>query len=455
MTQDQKKAFRKELLSLAVPLALQNLLHALVGASDALMLGRLNQASIAAVSLANQISFVMSLFTGAIVGGAGVLVAQYWGKKDYLNARRFFAMSIRYVIGISLVFSFAAVFFPAELIGLFTPDAELIRIGASYLRIVAFSYLFSSLSGCYLMMMKVDGRVRMSLIISAVTVSVDMVADIFLIYGIGKWPGLGADGSAYSTIAVEIIALTICIVESYQKDHVHPDRKSLTFFSAAFEKDLWKVVPGILAASLCWGLSLPTHAYILGHLGTDATAASSVAYLVQQLTGVLTHGLASGAGIIIGKLLGQDRFEEAKLYGKRFFRVSAISGLINIGFIAVIGPLAYVFYALEPQAKKYLVYMLLYSIPYVFGYSYNTIFTCGVLPAGGDSRYDAYSVLVATWVIAIPLSLLACFVFHWPVMAVYMIMCCDEIIKFPFLRLRFNTYIWLKNLTRNDAEITS
>lgn len=450
MTTEQKREFRKQLLTLAVPLALQNLLNALVGASDALMLGRLNQESIAAVSLANQISFVMSLFTGAIIGSVGVLVAQYWGKKDFLNARRYFSMAIRYVTGITLLFFLAALLFPTQLVSLFTPDETLIRIGASYLRIVSFSYLFSGLSGVYLMMMKVDGRVRMSLWISVIKVVIDMTADIFLIYGIGKWPGLGADGSAYSTIAVEIIALTICIVESNMKGHMHPDRESLRFFSAAFEKDLWKVVPGMLASGLMWGLSIPTHAFILGHLGTDATAVSSITSLVQQLTGVLTHGLASGSGIILGKLLGQGRFDEALLYGKRFFRVSCISGLVNIALIGIVGPAAYFFYALEPQAKQYLIYMLLYSVPYVFGYAYNTVFTCGVLPAGGDSRYDAYSVFVATWLIAIPLSMLACFVFHWPVMVVYMIMCCDEIIKFPFIRLRFNTHIWLKNLTKEN-----
>ena len=69
------KQFRKELMSLAIPFALQWLLNALVGASDALMLGRLTQESIAAVSLANQVSFVLSLFIGAIVGAIGVLVA--------------------------------------------------------------------------------------------------------------------------------------------------------------------------------------------------------------------------------------------------------------------------------------------------------------------------------------------------------------------------------------------
>ena len=190
LTREDKKRFNKDLLTLAVPLALQNLLGALVGASDALMLGRLNQASIAAVSLANQISFVMSLFTGSVIGAISVLIAQYMGKGDHRNTQRFFAMGIRYAFGISVVFFLLAFCIPEQLMRIFTPEQELIRIGSGYLRIVSFSYLFMGISQPYLMVMRTSGRVKTSLWISAVTVIVDMTADFFLIYGIGSWKGL-------------------------------------------------------------------------------------------------------------------------------------------------------------------------------------------------------------------------------------------------------------------------
>ena len=451
LTGEDKKRFNKDLLTLAVPLALQNLLGALVGASDALMLGRLNQASIAAVSLANQISFVMSLFTGSVIGTISVLIAQYMGKGDQRNTQRFFAMGIRYAFGISVVFFLLAFCIPEQLMRIFTPEEELIRIGSEYLRIVSFSYLFMGVSQPYLMVMRTSGRVKTSLWISAVTVIVDMTADCFLIYGVGSWKGLGANGSAYSTIAVEAIALCICIVESMQKDHIHPDRSSMRFFSKAFERDIWKVIPGMLASALSWGLSMTMHQFILGHMGTDATAAASVTGVATQMIQCVSMGLAAGGGIILGKMLGRDEFAMAKAYGKRFFRVSFINGLINAGLLLIVGPLVYFFYALEPQAKTYLILMLAYNMLYMFAFAYNTIYTVGVFPAGGDSRYDAISVIIATWCFAIPLSLLGCFVFHWPVMIVYMVMCCDEIIKFPFIYLRFNTDIWVKNLTRSEG----
>ena len=221
------KRFRKELMSLAIPFALQWLLNALVGASDALMLGRLTQESIAAVSLANQVSFVLSLFIGAIVGAIGVLVAQYYGKGDFDTVRNLLSMALRYVLVLTVIFFLLAFFLPEHLMTVFTDEQDLIAIGASYLRIVSFSYLFQGASQCYLMLMKVDGRAKVSVWISAVTVVVDMTADYFLIYGAGKLPALGANGSAYSTIAVEVIALCWCVAASYQKGRIHPNSRSL------------------------------------------------------------------------------------------------------------------------------------------------------------------------------------------------------------------------------------
>ena len=451
MQTTETKGFRKELMALAIPLALQNLLNALVGASDALMLGRLTQNAIAAVSLANQVSFVMSLFNGSVIGAVGVLVAQYWGKKDYLNAKRFLAMAVRYTAAVSFVFFLLAFLIPEKLMGILTPETELIRIGGEYLRIVSFSYLFAGISQCFLMMMKVTDYAKMSLWISAVTVVVDMTVDFFLIYGIGPFPSLGANGSAYSTIAVEAIALIWCLVWAQKRPEVRLDRKTLFYFSKQYEKDAWGVIPGMLASALSWGLSMTMHSFILGHLGTDATAAYSVTGVAQQLIQCLTMGLASGGGIMLGQLMGKNRLDEAKEYGRKFWRVSLWSGLINIGLIGIAGPLVYFFYVLEPQARIYLIQMLIFHAAYMFAFSYNTVFTVGVFPAGGDSKYDAVSVFFATWCFAIPLALLGCFVFHWPVMWVYIVMCLDEIVKVPFIKRHYDKYIWLRNLTREEG----
>lgn len=447
----EKKDFYKELFSLAIPIGMQNLLVALIGASDALMLGRLTQDAVSAVSLANQIAFIMSLFSGAVVGGGGALIAQYWGKGDWTMVKNLFCMLIKWAFGISFVFFALAMFAPELLMRIYTPDAALIKIGASYLRAVSLSYLFTGVTQCYYLIMKLEGKAPKSVLISIVTLITDVVLDFFLIYGFAGVPKLGANGSAYSTVVVELVALIWCIAESHRGESIRPDLQGFQWFSIDITKDLFKIALPMLGSSLAWGFGFSMHSLIMGHLGSDATAAASIASVAQELITCVCKGISVGAGIMVGKLLGQNLFDKAKEYGKKFCHISIWAGIIHMALLCILGPIVAEFFVLSETAKHYLVIMLVFSAFYVFAYSINTVIVCGIFPAGGDAGYDALRVFFASWCFALPLALLGTFVFHWPVIVVYILMCADEIVKIPWLYPRYKKYLWLNNLTREES----
>ena len=447
----EKKDFYKELFSLAIPIGMQNLLVALIGASDALMLGRLTQDAVSAVSLAHQIAFIMSLFSGAVVGGGGALIAQYWGKGDWTMVKNLFCMLIKWAFGISFVFFALAMFAPELLMRIYTPDTALIKIGASYLRAVSLSYLFTGVTQCYYLIMKLEGKAPKSVLISVVTLITDVVLDFFLIYGFAGVPKLGANGSAYSTVVVELVALIWCIAESHRGESIRPDLQGFQWFSIDITKDLFKIALPMLGSSLAWGFGFSMHSLIMGHLGSDATAAASIASVAQELITCVCKGISVGAGIMVGKLLGQNLFDKAKEYGKKFCHISIWAGIIHMALLCILGPIVAEFFVLSETAKHYLVIMLVFSAFYVFAYSINTVIVCGIFPAGGDAGYDALSVFFASWCFALPLALLGTFVFHWPVIVVYILMCADEIVKIPWLYPRYKKYLWLNNLTREES----
>lgn len=192
------------------------------------------------------------------------------------------------------------------------------------------------------------------------------------------------------------------------------------------------------------------HSLIMGHLGSDATAAASITSVAQELITCVCKGVSAGAGIMIGKLLGQNLFDKAKIYGRKFCHISFWVGGIHMALLAILGPIVAEFFVLSETAKQYLIIMLLFTAVYVSAYSLNTIIVCGIFPAGGDARYDAISVFFASWCFALPLALLGTFVFRWPVMVVYILMCSDEIVKLPWLYPRYKKYLWLNNLTREE-----
>ena len=148
------KVFLKNLMTLGIPIALQNLLLALVGASDTIMLGSLDQNSMAAVSLATQIQFVQNLTVSGIIAAFHVLGAQYRGKEDKRSVDMLFSMTLRISALVSLLTFLFCLIFPYEAMGIFTDSTALRSIGERYLRIASFSYLLTGLSQSLLAMLK-------------------------------------------------------------------------------------------------------------------------------------------------------------------------------------------------------------------------------------------------------------------------------------------------------------
>ena len=154
----ETRDFYKNLSILVLPLAFQNLMAAMVGASDALMLGMLDQDSLSAVSLAVQVQFVLFLFHTALTSGTTILAAQYWGIKDKKSVESVLAISLKTSCFISFVFFLTTFLFPNFLMGLLTNDNTLILSGAEFLKSVCWSYLLIGVSQIYLCIMKNSGR---------------------------------------------------------------------------------------------------------------------------------------------------------------------------------------------------------------------------------------------------------------------------------------------------------
>lgn len=181
---NQNGEFMAKLLSLVLPIAFQQFMLSLVNASDAVMLGRLTQDALAAVSLAGQVAFVQNLFLAAMTIGLSVLAAQYWGKKDIQSVECIFAYVFKITVTVSALFMLMSFLFPEFLMRLFTQDKILIVYGVAYLRVVSLSYLLTGISQIFLCILKNSGKALRSSIISSVSVIANIVLNAVLIFGL-------------------------------------------------------------------------------------------------------------------------------------------------------------------------------------------------------------------------------------------------------------------------------
>lgn len=452
MSRSENKAFYHKLIMLSLPIALQSLMLALVAACDALMLGRVEQNEMTAVSLATQIQFVQNMFIYAVTGAGAILGAQYWGKGDRRTMEEIFCLMLRVSGIVSLIFFTACELIPSLLMQIFSGDEVIIGIGSEYLRIAGWSYLITGVSQCYLTMMKVTDRVRASAFVSSCAVILNIIFNLVLIFGMLGFPTLKARGAALATTLARVIELILAVALTSGKEHIRPVWSSLFSTNKQLTKDFMKQCLPLMGGSLFWGVGFTSYTAIIGHIGTDAAAANSVASVVRDLICCICNGIGSAAGIIVGNELGAGRLDTGKAYGIKLKNISFVTGFLSMALVLSITPAVVSSVKLTDEARSYLTGMMVIMSIYMIGRCVNTVTINGVLDGGGDTVFDMYSLVVCMWCIAIPLALLCAFVFHFPVLVVYACTCLDEVGKIPWVILRLRKYKWVKDLTVNKNE---
>ena len=442
------KPFYRKLVAIMAPIALQNLMLAMVAAADTVMLGRVDQNAMAAVSLATQIQFVQNMILGVVVSVIGILGAQYWGKGDKVVLGKLFGMGIRHCVVISVAFFIGCVFFPRYLMRLFANDETLIAIGVKYLKIAGWSYLLTGVSQCYMAIMKVSEHVPRTAWISSVTVVINIILNSIFIFGLFGVPAYGAEGAAIATLIARVIEVLWCIVSSYQNSFIRLELRNLFSFECLLAKDYWRCALPLLGAYLFWGVGFTSYTAIIGQLGPDAAASNAIAAGVRDLMCCLCNGLCTAGGILIGNELGAGRLEQGRKYGDRLAILSYIIGFFCTFVILAIIPVVKHYMKLTDKAQGYLVGMFVILSIYMIGRCVNTIIINGIFSAGGDTMFDFYSLAVCMWGLAVPCALISAFWLHWHVLIVYSCTCLDEVGKIPWVMHHYRKYKWVKNLTR-------
>ena len=444
-----KKEFNAKLKKLTLPIAFQSLMLASVAAGDALMLGRVAQDQMTAVSLATQIQFVQNMFIMAATAAGAILGAQYWGKGDKITLQKIFNLMLRWSGLISLLFFAACEIVPEALMRLFSHDDPIIAIGSGYLRIAGFSYLMTGISQCYLTTMKVTDHVGPCAWISSGAVVLNILLNAVFIFGLLGAPKMEARGAALATTLARVAELALCLILSAGEKYIRPAWSRFFERHKELTRDFRKQCLPLLGGGLFWGVGFTSYTAIMGHMGTDAAAANSVAAVVRDLICCVCNGVGSAAGIMVGNELGAGNLEKGKAYGIRLKNISFVIGFASMLVVFALTPLVTRMVILTDEAQSYLTGMMIIMGVYMIGRSVNTVTINGVLDGGGDTLFDMYSLAVCMWGVAIPLALLGAFVFHWPVLLVYACTCLDEVGKIPWVMARFRKYKWVKNLTRD------
>ena len=445
------RAFRKTALALAVPIALQNMLSASFSLVDTLMVGQLGEVALSSVGMAAQWSWLMTMVIFGISSGAAVFVSQYWGDKNVRGIHKTLGIAVMSAALISAVFALVAALFSETVISVFNRDAAVIANGSVYLRYACLSYPAIALTGVLSSVLRSTERVRLPMVVSAISTVLNAVVNYLLIFP----AGLGVKGAAIATVISSWTGLALIVIISLVRKNILIGRASDIFAIKSAElREFFRRAAPVMFNETMWGLGTVTYSAIFANLGYEQYAAITIVRTFENISFCFFIGLCESCCVMIGKSVGSGQIREAIRDTKRFFiLMSIVSAAVGISVICLRGTLVSIFnlgQQVSPAtldiAKNILIiygaWISVRNVPYLS--------VVGIFRPGGDTTTGMKWEIVILWLFALPVTFVAAHVIHLPFLAVYAIMyLCEDLPKgIVFLR-HYASGKWIKPVTES------
>ena len=455
------RAFYKMALTVSIPMMLQNFITNFVSLLDNFMVGAVGTEEMTAVSIVNQILFVFNLVVFGALSGAGIFTAQYHGKKDDDGIR----FTLRFKVGIGILLSAIALLLflllDDQLIGLFIHDvdphvdvAATIRFAKAYLKIILWGLAPFALASALSSTLRETDETFIPMVMVMAAVLTNCVFNYLLIFGKFGFPTLGVRGAAIATVMSRYVEFGLLAVYCFKK------RDRFRYLSGAFKSlriptyvlgEIAKKGLPLLFNELFWssGIALIGSGYSLH--GLSVVAGYSISSTVVNLFTIAFISFGSAIGIIIGKQLGANEFEEA-VDSCRKLSVFAVMMSLGITLIVLLGgykvPLLY---NTTVQSKEYAMYFIRVSalfFPFT-AFANASYFT---LRSGGRTGVTIIYDSVFVMTVSVPTVFLLYYAAHLDIWKVYPIVQSLEILKcligYAFLKKR----IWVRNIVGSEEK---
>lgn len=454
------KQFVLGAIAIILPIALQNVINYGVNLMDSVMLGQLGDVAISAANLGGQPFFLLTMFGFGIGSGAGVLIAQYWGKGDMEHIRRIMGFALRLTFIVSLIFTVVCIAIPEQLMSLFTSNAATIEQGADYLWIISIGYVFYSLSNCYMTSLRAVEKVSVSMVVYGISFFINVAVNYVFIFGKLGAPALGVKGAAIGTVAARMSEFAMALIYMYFIDKRTGFRIKHVFSKGGdIVKPFMKNCLPVVGNELLWGFGTVMITLIISNLSDDFIAAGSIATVVNQIALVGIMGVSNAAAVLTGKTVGEGDKEKVQKVANTMLVFSVIVGLFGSALLFALRVPILAIYDISEGAKEITSQLIIILAALQLVLAIDITVIVGVLRGGGDTKFAFFIDVGTVYLLALPLGAIAGFVLHFPPWAVYLLLRCDTFIKTVLGLIRVLRKKWQRDVTveakEEKAEIAS
>jgi len=442
------KEFQKRMINLAVPMALASILSSSLQIVDTLMVATLGDISVAAVGLANKLTYILSFFTAGIASGASIFCAQYWGDKSREGLGRTMGLSLLLLVPITILFSLVALVCPQWVMNIFSKDPVVIAEGCLYLRWMGLAYIFQGIAALLAAALKSVERPNIPMASGIVGIVSNVILNYVFIFGKLGVPAMGVKGAAIATLLSAVLeTVAIIVLAEIRKAPVGLRVRDMKMPTKDFFTKYLKITVPVLFNDVGWALGVVAMAWVYSTMGTAAAAASSVYETIKGFVVVFCVSVGTAGGILLGIELGAGRREEAEKMSRQILCTAVlVSAVVTPVMLILINPLLLLYGEMSAQALHDLRGMLVaLAICFVIkSFCFNLI--NGILRAGGDTKAAATIDVGCLWLIAVPLVFLTGFVFKWNIVYVFPFTFVEEAVVLTLAFRRYRKGYWLKKL---------
>lgn len=438
--------FQQELLQIAVPVTLQCLMQSSFSVVDQIMTGQLGSICIAGIGLGGKFASIYSVVIAAVASVAGIMIAQYIGKKDEEEVGRSFYTNLAVSLILVAVFTSLSMMIPSQILGLYTNDEATVQGGVEYLRIYALSFLPVAVTSILSAYLRCVQAAKVPLYAGIFASVANTVLNYILIFGKAGFPAMGVKGAAWASVMAQLSGCILTVI----------------LFFLLYRKNAWKIpfeirmdkvhmkqyliiLMPLLVCEFFWSLGENVYASIYGHVGTKAFAAMTLTNPLQALVMGALSGVLQAAGVMIGKRLGADDRESAYQDSKRLMYTGLACSILLSVFVILLNKYYVLIFHVEDDVRQMTGYLLV-AYAFVAPVKVQNMILGGILRSGGKTTFVMFIDLIGTWIFGVPLGLLAAFVFHLPIAAVYFVLSMEECIRMMISLVIFRKKKWMQTL---------
>jgi putative MATE family efflux protein len=441
--------YYRQLIQLAGPIVAQQAIVAALNMIGMVMVGQKGDTAVAAVGLAGQVFFLLNLVLFGIGSGSAIFTAQLWGRKDIGQLRKVLGLCLELCLAVSLLFFILAVFFPSQVLGIYTTDARVIAVGSSYLQIFGCSFFFFTITYIYSIVLRTTGEVRLPMFVSTAALILNTILTYGLVFGKLGLPALGVPGAAWAVLFARILESSALLLMAYIiRAPIAAPLGDLLNFDFKFIVTVIQPVAPVALNELLWSLGTSAYNVVYARMGTGSIAAIAMIGTVDNLAFAFLNSLSTASSIMVGNRIGSGEEETAFRYAGNALGAAAVSGMV-LGGTALLaaGKILDLYKVSAAVLQDAQTVLVIYGL-FLWLRSINSINVVGVLRPGGDTRFCLFLDGVIIWIIGVPSVAIGAFLFHLPVYWVYVLMMSEEVTKLILGLPRYFSRRWIHNLAR-------